>query len=145
MVCIPLCLPKIVKNLRYKKNNFMLSVRWNRSPSIHQTDFVFVPLFLKQILTKQNIASTKNSQEFLALQVPVVRRNKATNSSTSNHPFFSFNENLVFANLFKLFRVARTFAREVCPLGIKMKKNMTVVLFFSLSLTANCPCECDGN
>ena len=51
------------------------------------------PLFWKQILTKQNIASTKNSQEFLASQVPVLKRNKATNSSTSNHPFFSCNEN----------------------------------------------------
>ena len=28
--------------------------------------------------------------------------------------------------------------------GIKMKTNMTIVLFFSLSPTANCPCECDG-
>ena len=61
--------------------------------SVHQTYFVFVPLFWKQILTKQNIASTKNSQEFLASQVPVLKRNKATNSSTSNHPFFSCNEN----------------------------------------------------
>ncbi|CAH3018846.1 unnamed protein product [Porites evermanni] len=25
-----------------------------------------------------------------------------------------------------------------------MKTNMTIVLFFSLSPTANCPCECDG-
>ena len=51
------------------------------------------PLFSKQILMKQNIASTKTSQEFLASQVPVLKRNKATNASTSNHPFFSCNEN----------------------------------------------------
>ena len=50
------------------------------------------PLFWKQILTKQNIASTNYSQEFLASQVPVLKRNKATNASTSNHPFFSCNE-----------------------------------------------------
>ena len=32
---------------------------------------------------------------------------------------------LVFGNLFKLFRLAFTFAREVYHLGIKMKTNMT--------------------
>ena len=101
----------------------------------------FVPLFWKQILTKQNLASsTKNCQEFLASQVPVLKRNKATNSSTSNHPFSAAMKTLVFGNLFKLFRLAITFAREVYHLGIKMK----IVLFFSLSPTANCPCECDG-
>ena len=36
---------------------------------------------------EQNIASTKNCQEFLASQVPVLKRNKATNASSSNHPF----------------------------------------------------------
>ena len=46
---------------------------------------------------------------------------------------------LVFGNLFKLFRLAITFAREVYHLGIKMKTNMTIVLFFSLSPTAKCP------
>ena len=30
----------------------------------HSTYFVFVHLFSKPILTKQNIASTKNSQQF---------------------------------------------------------------------------------
>ena len=40
--------------------------------------------------------------------------------------------------------VAITFALEVYHLGIKMKTNMAIVLFFSLSPTANCPCECDG-
>ena len=55
----------------------------NELLSIKLAYFVFVPLFSKQILTKQNIASTKNSQEFLAYQVPILRKNKATNSSTS--------------------------------------------------------------
>ena len=36
------------------------------------------------------------------------------------------------------------FAREVCHLRIKMKANMTIALFFSLSPASNCPCECDG-
>ena len=42
---------------------------------------------------------------------------------------------LVFGNLLKLFRLAITFAREVYHLGIKMKINMTIGLFFSLSPT----------
>ena len=42
---------------------------------------------------RKNIASTKNSQDVLASQVFVLRRNKATNSSTSNRPFFSCTEN----------------------------------------------------
>ena len=40
---------------------------------------------------------------------------------------------LVFGNLFKLFSFAIRFAREVYHLGVKMKTNMTIVLFFSLS------------
>ena len=51
---------------------------------------------------------------------------------------------LVVGNLFKLFRLASTFAWEVYHLGVKMKTNMTIVLFFSLSPIANCTCECDG-
>ena len=89
-------------------------------------------------------SSTKNCQEFLASQVPVLKRNKATNSRTSNHPFSAAMKTLVFGNLFKLFRLAITFAPEVYHVGIKMKTNMTIVLFFSLSSTANFPCECDG-
>ena len=48
--------------------------------SIYQGYCVFVPLFSKPILTRQNIASTKISQGFLASQVSHLRRNKATNS-----------------------------------------------------------------
>ena len=92
--------------------------------------FVFVLFFFDTniILTKQNAASTKNSQQFLASQVSVFRRNKVTDSNTSKHPFFTFI----------------TFTREFCHLGMKVKKNMTIVLFFSLSPMANGPYECDG-
>ena len=51
-------------------------------------------LVSKPTLTRQNIASRENSQEFLASQVSVLRRNKATNSSTSNRPFFGCTESL---------------------------------------------------
>ena len=92
--------------------------------------FVFVLFFSDTniILTKQNAASTKNSQQFLASQVSVFRRNRVTDSNTSKHPFFTFI----------------TFTREFCHLGMKVKKNMTIVLFFSLSPMANGPYECDG-
>ena len=70
-----------------------------------------------------------------------MKRNKATNFNTSNHTFFSAAmKTLVFGILFKLFRLAITFAQEVYHLGIKMKTNVTSVLIFSLSPTANCPC-----
>ena len=62
------------------------------------TYFVFVHLFSKPILTRQNKASKKNSQEFLASQVSVLRRNKATNSSTSNRPSFSCAEKWTVRN-----------------------------------------------
>ena len=65
----------------------------------------------------------KSPNSFLAPKVPVLTKTKATNS------VLSFLGNL-FIN--KLFRLAITFAREVCHL--MMKKNMTIVLFFSLSI-----------
>ena len=98
----------------------MLNVGQDKRISIYQTHFVFVPLFSKSIVTRQIILSTKNSQEFLASQVSVLRRNKATNSSTSNCPFFSCTEShIVLGNLFKVYRLDITFAREVCHLGKK--------------------------
>ena len=70
----------------------MLNAGQDKRISIYQTYSVFVPLFSKPILTRQNILSTKNSQEFLASQVSVLRRKRATNSNTSNRPFFSCTE-----------------------------------------------------
>jgi len=49
---------------------------------------VYLCFSFRKKKAKQNIAATKNSQEFLASQVLVLRRNKATNSGRSNHPFF---------------------------------------------------------
>ena len=87
----------VIRNLRriqfaIQEEQLYAECRAGLKTSIHQTYFVFVPLFWKPILTRQNIASTRNSQEFLASQVSVLRRNKATNSSTSNRPFFSCTE-----------------------------------------------------
>ena len=103
----------------------MLNAEEDWRTSIHQTYLiVFVPLFSKPILTKQNIAYAKNSQQFLASQGSALKT-------------------LVLGNLFEPFRLVITFAPEVWNLEIKMKKNKTIV-FFSLSPIANCSCECDG-
>ena len=74
---------------QYKKNNFMLIAGQDKIISCYQTYFVLVPLFSKPILTRQIVSSTKNSQEFLASLVSCLRKNNATNSSTSSRPFFS--------------------------------------------------------
>ena len=46
-------------------------------------------------------------------KVPVLRRNKATNSSSSTDPFSAATKPFVLGNLFKLERFAITFARTV--------------------------------
>ena len=78
----------------------------------------YLPLSLrKKISTKQDIASTEISYQFLAPKVLVLRRNEATNSSTSTHPFSAATKTLILGNLFKLVRFAITFARAVCHWG----------------------------
>ena len=99
--------------------------------------------FSKPILTRQNITSTKNSQEFLASQVLCRGEIKPPTPVLLTVHFSATLKALVLGNLFKLFRLDITLAREVCCLGIKMKKILKIVLFFSLCPVANCPCECD--
>ena len=74
-------------------------------------------LFSQKISTKQDITSTDFSYQFLALKVPVLSRNKATNSSTSTDPFSPATKTLVLGNLFKFERFAITFARAFCHWG----------------------------
>ena len=102
----------------------MLNVGQDKRISIYQTHFVFVPLFSKSIVTRQIILSTKNSQEFLASQVSVLRRKliKPPTPVLLTVYFPAALKALVLGNLFKVFRLDITFAREVCQLGIKMKK-----------------------
>ena len=73
--------------------------------------------FSQKISTKHDITSTEISYQFLALKVPVLRRNKATNSSTSTDPFSAATKTLVLGNLFKFERFAITFARAFCRWG----------------------------
>ena len=91
-------------------------------PFIKVTECVFSLLFLpKKISTKHDITSTEISYQFLALKVPVLRTNKAINSSTSTDPFSDATKTLVLGNLFKFERFAITFARGILPLGIIKK------------------------
>ena len=83
----------VIRNLRLIqfRNTRGTTLSWMRGKVIERP-FIKLTFYLslsKPILTRPNIASTKNSQEFLASQVSVLRRNKANNSSTSNRPFFS--------------------------------------------------------
>ena len=56
----------------------MLNAGGGYITAIHQITLYLSLSFPKKIVTKQNIASTKTSQEFFAPKVPVLRRNKAT-------------------------------------------------------------------
>ena len=78
---------------------------------------IFSLLFSQKISTKHNITSTEISYHFLALKVPVLRRNKATNCSISIDPFSAATKTLVLGNLFKFERFAITFARAFCHWG----------------------------
>ena len=72
------------------------------------------PFLFAKLSTKQDITSTEISYQFLAPKVPVLRRNKVTNSSTSTDPFSAATKTLVLGNLFKHVWFAITFARAVC-------------------------------
>ena len=95
---------------------------------------VFLPLsFRKKNSAKQDIASTEIAYQFLAPKVPVLRRNKATNPSTSTDPFSAATKAFVLGNLFKLVGSAITFARAVCIGG--NEKNTRRLSYFPSSLS----------
>ena len=64
----------------------MLNVGQDEITSTYQSYCVFSLLFSQKISTKHNITYMEISYQFSALKVPVLRRNKATNSSTSTDP-----------------------------------------------------------
>ena len=105
-------------------------------PFIKVTECVFSLLFLpKKISTKHDITSTEISYQFLAKRVPVLRRNIATNSSTSTGPFSAATKTLVLGNLFKFERLLSSHSHEPFATGDK-EKNKTIVIFSS-SLSPN--------
>ena len=81
--------------------------------SIYKSYRVFALLFSKKISTERYIVSTEISYQFLGPKAPVLRRNKATNSSSSTDQISAVTKTLVLGNLFKLERFAITFARPV--------------------------------
>ena len=94
----------------------MLNAGQDERTSIKVT--VYLPFsFREKISTKQDIASKETSYQFLAPKVSALRRNKATNSSTSTDPFSAATKTLVLGNLFKFERFAITFARAFCRWG----------------------------
>ena len=114
---------------QYKKNDLMLNAGQIERTSIYQNYCVFFLLLLKKkILTKQNIASTEIAYLFLAPKVPLLRRNKATISSTSTDPFSATSKNLLFGNLFNLVRFASHLHGQFA-IGDN-EKNMTIVISF---------------
>ena len=86
------------------------------------------PSLFKKSSAKQDIAFTEISVQFLALKIPILRRNKGTNSSTSKDPFSAAMKTLVLGNSFRLVRLAVTVARAVCRWD--NEKNKTIVIFF---------------
>ena len=67
--------------------------------SIYQSYFVFALLFWKKNLNKARYSIYGNLLQFLALKVPLLRRNKATNSSTSTDPFSAATKTLYYASV----------------------------------------------
>ena len=97
---------------------------------IYQSYCVFSLLFSQKISTKHDITYTEISYQFLALKAPVFRRNKATNSNTSTHPFSAPTKTLVLGNLLKFKRFAVTFARKHFAFNYN-EKNKKIVIFAS--------------
>ena len=77
----------------------MLNEGQDKRISIYHSYCVFSLLFSQNIIAKHDITSTEISCQFLALKVPVLRRNKATNFSTSNRSFSAATKTPVLDNL----------------------------------------------
>ena len=79
---------------------------------------VYLPFsFQNKISTKQVIASTESSYQFLAPKVPFSRRNKAPTSALIAIHFSAVMKTLVLGNLFELLRFAITDSRAVFHCG----------------------------
>ena len=111
----------------------MLNAGQDWRTSIYQSYCVFAPLFSKKKFSKARYSIYRNRLPVLAPKVPVLRRNKATNPSTSTDPFSAATKTFVLGNLFKLVRSAITFARAVCIGG--NEKNTRRLSYFPSSLS----------
>ena len=90
------------KKLSYQKHTANTVCKTRRTTLCWMRDKIAEFLFIKLCIwpslfetylnKRQIILCMKNSQEFLASQVSVLRRSKATNFSTFNRPFFICTE-----------------------------------------------------
>ena len=124
----------------------MLNVGQDEITSIYQSYCVFSLLFSQKISTKHDITCTEIPYQFLALKVPVLRRNKATNSSTSTDQFSAATKTLVLGNLFKLVRsckICHHIRPGSLPLGMRIRIRRLSYFLHLYSQVANFSCECD--
>ena len=111
-----------LKGYSYRKISCKKLIR-NQKPTVsNTTDQLYAECGLR--LESFNSSNLLVSLFLLSLKAPTLE-------ILTIH-FSAAMKSLVFGNLVKPFRLAITFAREVCHLGIKMKKNMIVVFFFLL-------------
>ena len=97
----------------------MLNAGQDWRTSIYQSYSVFTPLFSKKSSAKQDIASTEIAYQFLAPKVPVLRRNKATNPSTSTDPFSAATKTFVLEWMNGNSLILRRIQHEVVPLVLQ--------------------------
>jgi len=103
---------------------------------------IFPSLFCKKVSTKHDITSTEISYRFLALKVPVLRRNKATNSSASTDPFSTATKTVALGNL-SLKDLPLHSHGGILPLGIMKRIRLLSYFLHLYPQAANFPCECD--
>ena len=99
----------------------MLNTGQDLKTSIHQTYSVFVLFFFETNLNKAKYSIYEKLSTVLS--VACFRSEEKSAALKA----------LELGNLFELFRLVNTFVRKVGHLGLNLKKNMTIVLFFSLS------------
>ena len=98
--------------------------------STYQSYCVSALLFSKKISTKQDITSTEISYQFLARRFPLLRRNKATNSSTLTDPFSAATKTLVLGIIYSSLKDLPSHSHGPFAIGDN-EKNKTIVIFSS--------------
>ena len=104
---------------------------------------IFPSLFAKKISRKQDITSTEISYQFLARRFPLLRRNKATNSSTLTDPFSAATKTLVLGIIYSSLKDLPSHSHGPFAIGDNERIRGLPYFFISVYLqVANFPCEC---
>ena len=90
--------------------------------------------FGKKISRKQDITSTEISYQFLARRFPLLRRNKATNSSTLTDPFSAATKTLVLGIIYSSLKDLPSHSHGPFAIGDN-EKNKRIAIFLHLSLS----------